>query len=94
MIMNKTERFKKLRSLPCCNCGSTPCDVAHSNSHEDGKGLGLKASDFKTVSLCRTCHQKFDSFAMGLNREQAKTKFTEWLTKTNMALGYKDESAF
>ena len=92
--MTNNQRFKALRKLSCVECGSRPVDIAHSNFSEHGKGKGVKADDSYTVALCRGCHQKFDSFAMGLSREQAKTKFANLLSKTNMALGYKDESAF
>ena len=92
--MANNQRFKALRKLSCVECGSRPVDIAHSNFSEHGKGKGIKADDGYTVALCRGCHQKFDGFTMGLNREQAKAKFADWLSKTNMALGYKDESAF
>ena len=92
--MTSNKRFEALRGLPCCRCGGSPCDVAHANWQEMGKGKGIKADDSCTVALCRGCHQKFDSFTMGLSREQAKAKFANWLSKTNMALGCKDESAF
>ena len=92
--MNKTQRFEALRQFSCVECGRQPVDIAHSNFSEHGKGKGIKADDGYTVALCRGCHQKFDSFTMGLNREQAKVKFADWLIKTNMALWYKDESAF
>ena len=91
--MNNNQRFKALRELPCCRCGGSPCDVAHANWQEMGKGKGIKADDRYTVALCRACHSDFDLYA-NLNREQAKSKFANWLTKTNMALWYKDESAF
>ena len=92
--MNKTQRFEALRKFSCVECGRRPVDIAHSNFSEHGKGKGIKADDSYTVALCRACHQKFDNFAVGLSREQAKVKFADWLTKTNMALGCKDESAF
>lgn len=87
-------RFEALRKFSCVECGKRPVDIAHSNFSEHGKGKGIKADDSYTVVLCRACHQKFDNFSVGFNREQAKTKFADWLSKTNMALGYKDESAF
>lgn len=34
-----------------------PC---HSNSHEHGKGMGLKADDIYTVPGCMACHQWLD----------------------------------
>ena len=91
--MTNNQRFKALRQFSCVECGSRPVDIAHSNFSEHGKGKGIKADDSYTVALCRVCHGDFDLY-FNLNREQAKTKFANWLIKTNMALGYKDESAF
>lgn len=91
--MNKTQRFKALRQFGCVECGSRPVDIAHSNFSEHGKGKGVKADDRYTVALCRACHGDFDLY-VNLNREQAKAKFADWLIKTNMAIWYKDESAF
>ena len=91
--MTNNQRFKTLRQFGCVECGRRPVDIAHSNFSEHGKGKGIKADDSYTVALCRCCHSDFDLF-VNLNREQAKTKFANWLSKTNMALGYKDESAF
>ena len=91
--MTNNQRLKALRQFGCVECGRRPVDIAHSNFSEHGKGKGIKADDSYTVALCRVCHGDFDLF-VNLNREQAKVKFADWLTKTNMALWYKDESAF
>ena len=91
--MTNNQRFKALRKFSCVECGSRPVDIAHSNFSEHGKGKGIKADDSYTVALCRGCHSDFDLY-FNLNREQAKAKFANWLIKTNMALWYKDESAF
>lgn len=91
--MTNSQRFEALRQFSCVECGRRPVDIAHSNFSEHGKGKGIKADDRYTVALCRACHGDFDLY-VNLNREQAKTKFADWLSKTNMALGYKDESAF
>ena len=91
--MTNNQRFKALRQFGCVECGRRQVDIAHSNFSEHGKGKGIKADDSYTVALCRVCHSNFDLF-VNLNREQAKTKFADWLSKTNMALGYKNESAF
>lgn len=91
--MTNNQRLKALRQFGCVECGRRPVDIAHSNFSEHGKGKGIKADDSYTVALCRVCHSDFDLF-VNLNREQARTKFADWLTKTNMALWYKDESAF
>lgn len=61
-----TYRNKKLleyaRRLPCQNCGSEDGTVvaAHSNQLRDGKGRGLKASDYRIASLCYSCHSELD----------------------------------
>ena len=92
--MTDNQRFKALRGLPCCRCGSSPCDVAHANWQEMGKGKGIKADDRYTISLCRACHQNFDAYSLGMDKAQSKEWFLKMLDKTNRALGYKDESAF
>jgi len=59
-------RNKKLlevvREMPCQNCGAEDGSVvaAHSNSQEDGKGMGIKAHDFKVAGLCFRCHMNLD----------------------------------
>jgi hypothetical protein len=59
-------RNKKLleyaRQLPCQHCGIDDGTVvaAHSNQLRDGKGRGLKASDYRIASLCYTCHSEID----------------------------------
>jgi hypothetical protein len=59
-------RNKKLleyaRKLPCQHCGIDDGTVvaAHSNQLKDGKGRGLKASDYRIASLCYTCHTEID----------------------------------
>lgn len=35
--------------------------AAHSNQLRDGKGRGLKASDFRIASLCFRCHAEADT---------------------------------
>ena len=60
-------RNKKLlelaRLLPCQICGIEDGTVvaAHSNQLRDGKGRGLKASDFRIASLCFHCHAEADT---------------------------------
>ena len=60
-------RNKKLleiaRLLPCQRCGIEDGTVvaAHSNQLRDGKGRGLKSSDFRIASLCFRCHAEADT---------------------------------
>jgi Fe-S oxidoreductase len=61
-----TYRNKKIleyaRRLPCQHCGADDGTVvaAHSNQLRDGKGRGLKASDYRIASLCYSCHSEID----------------------------------
>ncbi len=61
-------RNKKLleiaRLLPCQHCGIEDGTVvaAHSNQLRDGKGRGLKSSDFRLAGLCFRCHAEADTY--------------------------------
>ena len=59
-------RNKKLleivRQSPCQHCGAQDGTVvaAHSNALRDGKGRGIKASDYRIAALCFRCHYEID----------------------------------
>ena len=59
-------RNKKLleivRNFPCQHCGTIDGTVvaAHSNQLRDGKGRGIKASDYRIASMCHKCHSELD----------------------------------
>jgi len=57
------------RELPCQLCGIEDGTIvaAHSNQLRDGKGRGLKASDYRIASLCFNCHSEIDQ-GKDLNR--------------------------
>jgi len=57
------------RELPCQLCGIEDGTIvaAHSNQLRDGKGRGLKASDYRIASLCFLCHSQIDQ-GKDLNR--------------------------
>jgi hypothetical protein len=57
------------REIPCQLCGAEDGTVvaAHSNQLRDGKGRGLKASDYRIASLCFRCHTEIDQ-GKDLNR--------------------------
>ena len=74
-------------------CGRRPVDIAHSNFSEHGKGKGIKADDSYTVALCRGCHQKFDTYRLGMDRQQSKAWFLQMLDKTNRALYEQDDKS-
>jgi hypothetical protein len=57
------------REIPCQLCGAEDGTIvaAHSNQLRDGKGRGLKASDYRIASLCFLCHSQIDQ-GKDLNR--------------------------
>jgi hypothetical protein len=59
-------RSPKLRlgaaDAPCMSCGIEDDTVvaAHSNQLRDGKGMGIKAHDYRVAYLCHLCHYLID----------------------------------
>jgi hypothetical protein len=62
MIYRNKKLLEYARRLPCQHCGADDGTVvaAHSNQLRDGKGRGLKASDYRIASLCYSCHSEID----------------------------------
>lgn len=58
-----------LRLAPMCASPETvvPC---HSNQNRDGKGMGIKAADDKTVPGCHACHHLLDQGAKHTREEK------------------------
>lgn len=58
----KTPRYRSraylqhVASLPCCVCGSSPCQ-AHHLIHAGSHGMGLRAPDNEALPLCSFCHR-------------------------------------
>jgi len=50
------------RELPCqlCEIEDGTVVAAHSNQLADGKGKGIKASDYRVAALCFSCHMDLD----------------------------------
>ena len=89
-------RSKKLldhmRDCPhCMNCQQPNDETivgAHSNQLRDGKGRGLKASDYRVAALCYLCHMKLDS-----GREMSKAERVEmWEEAHRKTVGWLFES--
>ena len=51
-----------VRDAPCQLCGAQDGTVvaAHSNQQRDGKGMGIKAHDYRIAALCYACHMELD----------------------------------
>jgi hypothetical protein len=88
-------RNKKLleivRQSPCQHCGTEDGTVvaAHSNQLSDGKGRGIKSSDYRIAALCFRCHSELDQ-GKNLSRaertemwEVAHRKTIGWLFDEN-----------
>lgn len=91
--MRNAKRLADIRKLPCVRCGNPDSQAAHSNSAKHGKGRGIKASDQFTVPLCNSCHSQFDQYKLG-SREESEKLFEQWLVKTELMLGKKDNEIF
>ena len=91
--MRSPKRLAEIRKLPCVRCGNPNSQAAHSNSAKHGKGRSIKSSDQFTVSLCYSCHFKFDTFQLG-NREQSEAMFDQWLVRVNRMLVMEDKEVF
>ena len=61
------------RQLPCqlCEIEDGTIVAAHSNQLADGKGRGIKASDYRVASLCFNCHMALDQ-GNKLSKEQRR----------------------
>ena len=62
MVFRNKKLLEILRGFPCQHCGKQDGTVvaAHSNQLRDGKGKGIKASDYRVASLCFMCHATLD----------------------------------
>lgn len=90
MYRNK-KLLEVVRQSPCQHCGRDDGTVvaAHSNLLRDGKGRGIKASDYRIAALCFTCHSDLDQGAK-MSREERKELWEEahrstigWLFENN-----------
>lgn len=70
MYRNK-KLLELVRNFPCQHCGIQDGTIvaAHSNQLRDGKGRGIKASDYRIASLCFKCHSELDQ-GKNLSKEQ------------------------
>jgi len=91
--MRDRKRLAAIRKLPCVVCGSSPVDAAHSNQSGNGKGMGLKACDSKTIPLCRNHHVEYDQFQK-MNRSESVEWFDKMLEKTERMLSINDDEVF
>ena len=91
MYRNKT-LLKVVRQSPCQICGLNDDTVvaAHSNQQRDGKGMGIKAHDYRIAALCYTCHSKLDQGSEWSKEERRE----RWETAHRNTIGWLFESGY
>lgn len=85
--MYRNPKLLKLASKsPCQCCGIEDFTIvaAHSNQLIDGKGMGIKAHDYRIAYLCYKCHSEIDQGKMSATNktemwEYAHRKTIGWL---------------
>ena len=62
MANYRSEKLKRaVASLPCQVCGIQGwTQASHSNQLRDGKGMGIKAHDYRLAAICVECHAEID----------------------------------
>lgn len=80
-VRRMTFRSEKLRravaSLCCMVCGRDgETQASHSNQQRDGKGMGIKAHDYRLAALCANCHREIDQGA-NLSKEERRNAWDE-----------------
>jgi len=58
--------------------------AAHSNQQRDGKGMGIKAHDYRIAALCYTCHADIDQ-GKTLGKQE---KFDKWDEAHRRTIGW------
>jgi hypothetical protein len=73
MMYRNKKLLEACRQLPCQLCETEDGTViaAHSNQLLDGKGKGIKASDYRIAALCFSCHMDIDQ-GNKLSKEQRR----------------------
>lgn len=71
------------RDQACVICGSVGTTVAaHSNLVEHGKGVGVKAPDYRIAFLCMNCHSLVDGRVGKLTRDEKRAMWIDAHVKT------------
>ena len=83
MIYRNKRLLEIARNFPCQHCGIDDGTVvaAHSNQLRDGKGKGIKASDYRIASLCFKCHYELDQ-GKNLSKQERLEMWEEAHRKT------------
>ncbi len=67
--------LRAVASLPCQICAAQGrTQASHSNQLRDGKGMGIKAHDYRIAALCVECHAEIDQ-GKNMSKEE---RFNAW----------------
>lgn len=91
MYRNK-KLLESVRESPCQICGAQDGTVvaAHSNQNKDGKGMGIKAHDYRIAALCYRCHMEIDQ-GQSMTKQQ---KFEAWDDAHRRTIGWLFDQGF
>lgn len=83
MLYRNKRILEIVRNFHCQHCGKQDGTVvaAHSNQLRDGKGKGIKASDYRIASLCFMCHAELDQ-GKNLSKQERVEMWEEAHRKT------------
>jgi hypothetical protein len=78
MANYRSEKLKRaVASLPCQVCGiQGRTQASHSNQLRDGKGMGIKAHDYRLAAICVECHAEIDQ-GMTMSRAERDEQWDE-----------------
>lgn len=73
--------------VPHVCCGDPSTTVwAHSNSHIDGKGMGLKARDEEGCYACHSCHAWLDGGYAKMSTREVRDQFFDLARAESQAI--------
>jgi len=52
------KHLMKLAEMPCMFCGLDPCGEPHHIRSKTNGGMGMKPSDYFTITTCHRCHSR------------------------------------
>lgn len=76
--MYRSEKLRRaVAELPCMICGKVGhTQASHSNQQRDGKGMGIKAHDYRIAAICAPCHAEIDQ-GSGMSKEERRNAWDE-----------------
>jgi predicted GNAT superfamily acetyltransferase len=60
--------------MVCGRDGET--QASHSNQQRDGKGMGIKAHDYRIAAICAPCHTEIDQ-GKAMTKEERRNAWDE-----------------